>query len=575
MSGSESEWGQPPQNSDGGDATDGAKLAAQVASLEKERDTLLEHIHELEYSIVKANELAVSSDMANLFKTQFLANMSHDIRTPMNGVIGMAKLLRDTPLSPEQRDYTQSIIDSGETLLSLINDILDLSKIEAGELVLDPAPFNLHALLRKISKPLAMQAEKNGIGYRLEYGDTVPFYIYADAHRIAQIITNLAGNAVKFTEKGHVAVVLRCLQVTLKDALIRFEVTDTGIGIPKDVQPRIFEKFRQADASTTRKYGGTGLGLAISKQLVELMGGSLEVISEPGEGSTFYFEVRLPLASRKDVPEEKSDEPKQDSIKIVGKILLAEDSITNQKVASHVIEKTGCTLDIANNGEEAVTMAAAYPYDLIFMDCQMPVMDGYEATRHIRAAERERRVPIVAMTANVLPAERTKCLNAGMDEYITKPIDFDQVRRTILHYITQSAASASTPPDDRGASAPAILPVLDTRRLLGICANDIAFIQDIVQSVVDDLPRALAEFESAYREHDCVRTGIAAHKIKGSSSNIGAIRLSQLALRLQLESDNKKIAFDGPEYENLSSEVHELIQAIERVDWLNELKRNG
>ncbi|MDD4735174.1 MAG: ATP-binding protein, partial [Kiritimatiellae bacterium] len=362
----ENKWGETPKESHE-TSTERDKLLARVAQLEKERETLLEHISELEYSIVKANELAVSSDMANLFKTQFLANMSHDIRTPMNGVIGMAKLLCDTPLSEDQQEFTQSIIDSGETLLALINDILDLSKIEAGELVLDPAPFNLNQLLKQISTPLTIQAENKGIEFHLKYGSDVPFYYFADGRRIAQILTNLAGNAVKFTDKGCVNISLSSLGVNIKDALIRFEVADTGIGISQEALPRIFEKFRQADASTTRKYGGTGLGLAISRQLVELMGGTMRVKSEPGKGSRFSFELKLHLASRSDVPEENPEEiPIAETIR--GHILLVDDSLTNQKVATRVIQKTGCTVDVANNGQEVLDLAMSNLYDLIFMD---------------------------------------------------------------------------------------------------------------------------------------------------------------------------------------------------------------
>ncbi|MDD2237147.1 MAG: ATP-binding protein [Kiritimatiellae bacterium] len=570
----ENKWGETPKESHE-TSTERDKLLARVAQLEKERETLLEHISELEYSIVKANELAVSSDMANLFKTQFLANMSHDIRTPMNGVIGMAKLLCDTPLSEDQQEFTQSIIDSGETLLALINDILDLSKIEAGELVLDPAPFNLNQLLKQISTPLTIQAENKGIEFHLKYGSDVPFYYFADGRRIAQILTNLAGNAVKFTDKGCVNISLSCLGVNIKDALIRFEVADTGIGISQEALPRIFEKFRQADASTTRKYGGTGLGLAISRQLVELMGGTMRVKSEPGKGSRFSFELKLHLASRSDVPEENPEEiPIAETIR--GHILLVDDSLTNQKVATRVIQKTGCTVDVANNGQEALDLAMSNHYDLIFMDCQMPVMDGYEAARQIRSSEQEGHIPIVAMTANVLPAERAKCLAAGMDEYITKPIDFAQVRRTISHFtegVTHPAPATPTTRKKTQTNAPR-LPILNTHQLLDVCDYDATFIQEVVQSVKDDIPHELEAFQGACREQDAKRAGAAAHKIKGAAANIGAIRLSQTAQCVQLEAESGSLDFSGPNAESLTRDVTELIQAISTIDWTMEVQKH-
>jgi signal transduction histidine kinase/ActR/RegA family two-component response regulator len=361
-------------------------------------------------------------------RTEFLANMSHEIRTPMNGVLGMLNLLKDTPLTDEQRDLLQTAETSAQHLLEILNDILNLAKIEAGQMKLERTPTDLKRLVRETCEMVRPQARLKGILLREEL-PTDELYALADPTRLRQILLNLLSNAVKFTERGEV--VARLIQREASadnEHALRFEVQDTGIGIPPDKQQQIFEPFRQADGSTTRKYGGTGLGLAISKKLVELMGGRMGVVSQVGEGSTFWFEVALPAC---DAPAHVRLEQQlraAEQTPLTGlRVLVAEDNFVNQKVIRRTLEKWGIEVQIANHGREALEWLSREPFHLVLMDCQMPEMDGYEATRRIRAYEQPRglHMPIIALTANALEGDREKCLECGMDDYLTKPVNPD------------------------------------------------------------------------------------------------------------------------------------------------------
>jgi signal transduction histidine kinase/CheY-like chemotaxis protein len=388
------------------------------------------------FRVQRANRAARAAqkeaEHANTAKSEFLANMSHEIRTPLNGIIGMTQLVLDGPLTEEKRGDLEVVRTSGESLLHIINDVLDSSKIEAGQMTIDAAPFALQPLVREILILFRARAREKNLELRLDYDPALPEWVLGDAGRIRQIVMNLASNAIKFTDTGSVTIQVEEHHRTYADVHLRISVHDSGIGIPEDQRDRLFTKFTQLDTSAARKHGGTGLGLAISKRLAELMGGSVDYTSRSGTGSTFWFEATLRLASAPRPPKVDSISRTQSVPDVRPRILVAEDNAVNQRLMVRCLEKLGCEVDVASNGVEALEKWSQSLYNLVFMDCQMPEMDGYEATAQIRSQERgPSRTPIVAITAHAMSGDRERCLQAGMDDYLSKPIDLERLARIV------------------------------------------------------------------------------------------------------------------------------------------------
>ena len=489
----------------------------------------------LEQELAKAKEVAEAASRA---KSDFLANMSHEIRTPMNAIIGLSHLLQRTQLGARQRDYLTKISGAAQSLLRIINDVLDFSKVEAGQLTLEHIRFDLHTIFDDVIAIVGHRAAEKGLDLRVELAPDLPQFLMGDPLRLSQVLVNLTGNAVKFTQRGHVAVRAE-LEPAVGDALrVRFSVEDSGIGLSGEQSARLFKSFAQADSSTTRQYGGTGLGLSISKRLVELMGGEIGVESMPGRGSTFWFTAtfqRAPAHAEAPV----AAKPAPPANLRGARVLLVEDNAINQQVAAELLGSAGVTVDIAGNGLEAVRAVRAQRYDAVLMDVQMPVMDGLQATEAIRQIESLKSLPIIAMTASVLRGDRDRCLQVGMNDYISKPINVERMLSTLARWIPERDAAATAPepaampPPAAGAVLPETLDGFDLADGLKRVGGDRALYRRLLLQFREHSANAANDIRAALAAGDRSAAKSAAHTLKGVAGNLSATALYKAAQKLE------------------------------------------
>jgi PAS domain S-box-containing protein len=573
--------GSPLRPIENGPITQWLGTSTDIDDQKRSEERLEAAITERTWALQEARDRAESAAQA---KSEFLALMSHEIRTPMNGVIGMAHLLSDTPLTAVQHHYLDTIRSCGDSLLTIINDVLDFSKIDAGKMRIENVEFDLKTVLDESLELVASGAAAKNLALSLDVSGEVPFCLVGDAGRLRQILLNLLSNAVKFTAAGSISVFVSRQPAPEQLVMLRISVRDTGIGLSPEQQAKLFQPFTQGDSSTTRRFGGTGLGLSIAKRLAELMGGTVGVASHLGEGSIFWFDVCLMSGTGKQqravgaagVSRAEDHAGLQDLF--AGRpfrVLLADDNITNQLVALAMLTKMGLRADAVADGAEALQALDAIPYSLVLMDVRMPNMDGLEATRRIRDAERlapnsaslpeGHRLPIIAMTASAMQGDREKCLEAGMNDYISKPVTPRALAEVLEKWLPNNAAIRHQNANGRSnlpSSAVDPAAIFDKTGLLGRLMGDQKLALRILDGFLEDMPRqllSLAKFVEAGSAKDIENQ---AHRIKGASASVGGTGMQAVALEMEMAGRSGQLGEVKEHMADLTAQFVRLKEAI-------------
>jgi len=568
------------------DITDRKQVEEQLIQAKDEADELND---QLTRATAQANDMAKRAEIANAAKSQFLANMCHEIRTPMNAIMGFSGMLADEDLTKEQKEDVNNIRGAGKSLLNLIDDILDFSKIEAGQLDVDMIDCSLGKLLNSLESMMKLQSEDKSLDFKIMTNKDVPAHIKSDPYRLQQCLVNLLSNALKFTDQGHVHVKVSVHKDNCKHFL-RFDIEDTGIGIPEDRQQAIFDSFTQVDGSTTREYGGTGLGLTVTKQLTELLGGELTLTSEPGKGSVFSLVIPTgmdisgqPLLDRQDMADQRAEEANRtEPMMFSGKVLVAEDIKTNQILMKMKLAKMGLEVTLVEDGNQVLQKALCQSFDLILMDMQMPHMNGYEATHALR--QQGYKTPIVAVTADAMKGDDQKCMEAGCDDYLAKPIDGRELKRIMVTYLSskqevssQTTDSATVPPhestplcSEQSSSQPRsgesnnsddLTEIIDWDRLIDKMGGEAA-IKEIVPAYIRDSAKHINKLSQAMEQADCASIALHAHVIKGVGRNLSIERLSDIAGQMENAGREDDIEAAILLFNGLKDEVDAVLTAL-------------